>query len=214
MRVLLCCVLLVALEWSPETAAAISKKKACRQSCGAAVDACVASGGKRKRCKRQTLKRCRQEGVESCTVTTTTTTPSDDGSSTTTVTVPGVPTTTLETINGCTTASAKNRTAPTADRTVEFAEYFYDPQCMRIRAGQAVTFASTLGGDFDTHPLVGGRVVGDSAIADPTSPIPVTAEGTTKDVTFPNAGTFPYYCGAHGVLNRMFGVIYVDPPPP
>src|SRR5258706_2076101 len=107
-----CCVLLVALESSPETAGAISKKKACRQSCGAAVEACVATGGKRKRCKRETLKRCRKEGVETCTVTTTTIV-SSAPSTTTSVTVPGTTTTTLETINSCTTASAENRTAPT-----------------------------------------------------------------------------------------------------
>ena len=211
MRVLVwcCCALLVTLEWWPETAAAVSKAKLCRQSCGAAVDACVTSGGKRKRCKRQTLKRCRKQGVETCTVTTSTV-PSE-GSTTTTTTLEGTTTTTLETINGCTTASAVNRTAPAADRTIEFANYSYDPPCIRIRAGQGVTFVAN-GDSFLSHPLFPGRIVDGIQMPDDTSPIPIIGdERTMLNVEFDNPGTFAYFCGQHGVSNHMYGVVYVDP---
>src|SRR5262245_56348205 len=142
MRALVCVVSLIvaATSWMPPDAAAISRRKACRLGCHAAIDACVAGGGKRGRCKQKTLKNCRKQGIETCTVTTTTVAAATT-STTGATTVPT--TTTIPSVNGCTTADAVDRTKPTADRTVEFGSYFYSPQCIRIAAGQSVTFAAT-----------------------------------------------------------------------
>jgi plastocyanin len=85
--------------------------------------------------------------------------------------------------------------------------YQYTPKCIRIVAGQTVTFS----GDFEVHPLVGGEVVGSTANPDPSSPIPVTASGTMQAVVFDNDGIFPYFCAAHGQTNAMFGAVFVDP---
>ena len=109
-------------------------------------------------------------------------------------------------VNGCTAASAMNLTADSANRTIAFPGLAYTPKCARIRAGQNVTFA----GAFGVHPLRAGTVVGTTRNPQSGSPIANTDTGTEKTVTFPTAGTYPYYCNFH--FDRgMFGVIYVDP---
>src|SRR5437870_9593614 len=45
---------------------ASSLARQCRQACGDAIAACVASGGRRPTCKRQTLRQCRTEGLAVC----------------------------------------------------------------------------------------------------------------------------------------------------
>lgn len=203
-------VVLIAIVWTAPAADAVSKAKACRRGCGAAIEACVEHGGKRARCKRQTLKRCRKRGLDTCVVTTTTL----EALTTTTSTAAPTTTTTLQEVNGCTTADAVDRRKPTADRSVEFGPYFYSPQCIRIAAGQSVTFAATEGSSFLGHPLTGGEVVGETKVPDATSPIGSVTDGVIVDIVFPSPGTFPYYCDAHGVLFGMTGVVFVDPASP
>jgi plastocyanin len=206
----------------PDEAGALSRRKECRQACGATIDACVAQGGKRRRCKRQTLKRCRQEGpAATCTATTTTvagvptttttgaggSTTTSPGGSTTTVTTPGGTTTTgPASVHGCTHDGATDLTAdPSPD--VSFTSFSYSPKCVRIEAGQSITF----GGSFSFHPLVGGEVVGGVGMPDPSSPIGTTSSGTSTNVIFPSTGTFPFYCGNHGPGFDMTGAVFVDP---
>src|SRR5437879_6497251 len=45
---------------------AVSLARQCRQACGDEIAACVAAGGHRLACKRQTLRRCRREGLAVC----------------------------------------------------------------------------------------------------------------------------------------------------
>ena len=240
-RVVYACLLVLCVLWPPPDGDALSRRKECRQSCGAAVDACVAAGGKRPRCKRRVLRQCRREGPTTCTVTTTssetsttgegqttttapsgaTTTSAPSGSTTTspgattttgpsdtTTTTPDATTTTTLEVHGCTVANAQDARGPAADRTVTFANYAYTPRCLRIVAGQTVTFS----GAFGSHPLVGGAVENGVPTADPSSPIPVTTSGTTQDVPLPDAGVFPYFCGIHGGPPlEMEGAIFVDP---
>src|SRR5512143_3347961 len=207
---------------SPPETSAISRRKDCRLGCKAAVDACVAAGGKRARCKRQTLKTCRKNGIETCAVPTTSTTTSPGatittttgggGGSTTTLgssttTTPG-PTTTSTTavVHDCNSGTAtdlKGQGMP----LVTFTTYQYTPPCVRLAAGQTLTFS----GFFDVHPLVGGTVVGMVATPDPSSPIGTHASGTMAAIAFPAAGVFPYYCGNHGVTQSMVGAVFVDP---
>jgi len=211
---------------APLVTRAVSLRKECKLSCGGTIDACVTDGGRRRKCKRQTLKRCRQEGLAVCTPSTTTTTSSGGstttlaaggttttlagGSTTTTTTTPpgGTTTTTLVSVHGCSLANAVDRRGGGADRSVAFDFTFYDPKCMRISPGQSVAF----NGDFFSHPLVGGEIVGSNEVPDPSSPIGVTSSGTSKSVPFAAAGTFPYFCANHGPPpSNMVGAVFVDP---
>src|SRR5438093_4283172 len=45
---------------------AVSLARQCRQACGDEIASCVAAGGRRLACKRQTLRRCRSEGLAVC----------------------------------------------------------------------------------------------------------------------------------------------------
>jgi plastocyanin len=203
-----------------DEASAISRRKECRLSCPAAIDQCVAQGGRRRRCKRQTLRSCRREGLQVCAVSTTSTsttnpgatTSEPGGSSTTgasTTSVPGGSTTstTLGSVHGCTVANAVNRSGELDIRTVTFTFYEYTPKCLRIAPGQTVTFS----GDFSFHPIVGGEIVGNSKVPDGLSPITPSSGGNMKDVTFPTDGAFPYYCNNHGTTADMFGAVFVVP---
>jgi plastocyanin len=60
-------------------------------------------------------------------------------------------------------------------------------------------------GAFSSHPLVGGQ----DGTPDATSPITATATGTEATFTFPNAGTFPYYCQFHQA-SGMEGAVFVQ----
>ncbi len=199
--------------------AALSRRKACRQSCPATIQACVDAGGKRARCKRQTLRRCRKQGPDVCATTTTTSpggTTSTGGSTTTiaggsTTTLPGASTTTTPgptttstsiVVHGCNSATATDL-RDTPAKVVTFSGTSYTPACARINAGQSIVFS----GYFDVHPLVGGTVPN----ADPSSPIGSYSTGTMQTIQFPSAGAFPYFCSVHGVSNNMVGAVFVDP---
>lgn len=129
----------------------------------------------------------------------------DDGGST-----PGTDAATVLRYHGCTTFI--DRSTPGDTRTVEFGGAVglaYAPKCLRIRAGQTVTF----NGAFSDHPLSRG-VAPSRATSNPAAPannpIVGTAGGTTAAFTFPDAGLFPYYCEAHQDMG-MFGVVEVIP---
>ena len=110
-------------------------------------------------------------------------------------------------VNGCTLATATDLTAA-GTPTVAFggaAGFVYAPKCARISVGQAVTFS----GDFASHPLRAGVVVGGVPQPQPGGPIVSTDTGTTASFTFPAAGVFPYYCNLHGG-GGMNGVVYVQ----
>src|SRR6185369_2193347 len=208
-------------------AGAISKRRQCKDACGAAIDRCIAQGGKKRKCRRQTLKTCRKQGVETCAVTTTTTvrggttlpggstttiaggsTTTGPGGSVTTTTGPGGTTTSTlgDSVHGCSRMNATNLKAEGAP-AVSFSDFQYVPRCMLISAGQTITF----NGQFSSHPLVGGQIAGIVPTPDPSSPIGFTDSGTSKPVQFLAAGTFPFYCDQHGVTYAMTGAVFVDP---
>jgi plastocyanin len=97
---------------------------------------------------------------------------------------------------------ANDETAANATRTITFpmdlAPVQFSPHCMKIKAGQSVTW----NGQFPSHPLeaMGG---------DTGNPIPPTSTGMTVSVTFPNAGTFGFDCANHPSM--MHGAILVVP---
>lgn len=97
-------------------------------------------------------------------------------------------------LNGCTDSSYADNTAAGATITWDFT---VSPKCVKIKAGQTVTW----NGDLTTHPLnpFGG---------DQGSPVPSVAAGTTTKGTFPTAGTFGFHCANHP---SMLGAIKVVP---
>src|SRR3989442_15255068 len=86
----------------------------CRRQCDAAVAACVTSTRRRLRaCHRQTLRRCRHEGLQVCAPATTTTT-STPVTTTVTSTSHATVTTTVTTTLTTTTISHSTTTVPQA----------------------------------------------------------------------------------------------------
>ena len=100
-------------------------------------------------------------------------------------------------LNGCTDALFVDRTATGADRTVAFGAgsmpFAYAPKCITVAAGQTVTFM----GDFNVHPLAPGTSPAAPDAGTAGNPIPRAGSGTMTQVTFPTAGTYPYYCVFH-----------------
>jgi plastocyanin len=93
-----------------------------------------------------------------------------------------------EPVNGCTTF--EDRTAEGANRTLtwDFSITTSPDRCIRIKAGQTVTWE----GSLEAHPLLPSG--GDS-------PSPVSGvDTTTGEVTFPSAGTFGYVCDVHPAM--------------
>src|SRR5262245_26408202 len=127
-------VLLVALLLRPEAHAA-SLRAQCRVQCKPAIQACVAAGGKRRRCRRALLRQCRQGGLAVCvgtgsTVTTTTATTSSSLRS-------RITTTTLGTIYGCDATSTADLRGQSSV-TVSFGDALgsrYDPSCFMVSPG-------------------------------------------------------------------------------
>lgn len=113
-------------------------------------------------------------------------------------------------IHGCTDDRFVDRSADGAMRVVAFGGTMgsgstaYDPPCLTIAAGQSVTFA----GNFTFHPLRPGESRG-LALGSANNPIPPTSSGdATVDVSFPTAGTYPYFCQVHAAIG-MRGVVRV-----
>ncbi len=111
-------------------------------------------------------------------------------------------------LNGCTYATAIDLTA-TAMPTINFpgATLMYSPACIRIHAGQTVTFDADSGSTFANHPLRPGD--GATRTTQTGTPITNVDTGTTMTFTFPDPGTWGYYCNFHAP--SMAGAIYVDP---
>ena len=109
--------------------------------------------------------------------------------------------------NNCTLATAVDRTAANANRTIAFANFAYNPPCMKIAAGQTVTWS----GDFSFHPLRAGLIVDGMPTGQAGNPIPPTSNGVSVSATFPAAGTFGFYCNFHWP-NGMKGAVYVAAP--
>src|SRR5215831_8428155 len=76
------CALIAVVAWPAAEATAISRHKECRLSCGSAIDRCVQEGGRRRRCKRQTLRSCRRDGLDVCAAPTTSTSTTTPGATT------------------------------------------------------------------------------------------------------------------------------------
>ena len=102
--------------------------------------------------------------------------------------------------NDCTVFT--DRTADTASRTLEWDLTIVSApeRCMRIKAGQTVTFGNgaDAGADFNEHPLVIYKPKGGAA---------PMADQVTGQAVFPTAALFGFACGVHP---QMRGVILVE----
>ena len=121
-------------------------------------------------------------------------------------------------VNGCAAADFVDRSAASAARTVGFGgaegsgPLAYSPRCITVAAGQAVTFTGSGASAFGGHPLSPGTASAGSTPPNPRggspgNPIPRTTDGMSITVTFPAAGTYPYYCELHEP--GMAGVVVV-----
>jgi hypothetical protein len=95
-------------------------------------------------------------------------------------------------VNGCTKATA---TAIPASITWDFT--IMGNGCFKGTAPLNATFS----GNFNLHPLVGGV----DNVAELSSPITKHSRGGV--VTFPQAGTFGYFCSNHA---NMKGAFFLD----
>lgn len=105
-------------------------------------------------------------------------------------------------INAC--SSFTDRSAGGAVRVLkwDFSISSAPERCIRIKAGQSITFGNGAGGaaDFGTHPV--GPQGGDT-------PNPVSEVDTSSgEVEFPKAGTFGFACVHHPA---MIGAVEVVP---
>jgi plastocyanin len=111
------------------------------------------------------------------------------------------------TVNGCDMSTATKVTVTSTIVTFANGNLTYAPKCIKVTQGTVVTF----NGNFVSHPLLGGEVVG--GVGTPASGGPfmtLVNTGTSTPYTMSTTGTFPYYCTAHASLN-MDGVVFVVP---
>ncbi|MET0594138.1 MAG: plastocyanin/azurin family copper-binding protein [Polyangiaceae bacterium] len=108
-------------------------------------------------------------------------------------------------VNGCDASNTADMTA-SSTVTISFAGIEYAPKCVRIKSGTTLIFS----GNFASHPLVGGEVVGTTGTPDRGSPIPETNSGTELKFTLMSiTAAYPFYCSAH-VASGMMGAIFVE----
>ncbi|UJR85491.1 cupredoxin domain-containing protein [Sandaracinus amylolyticus] len=85
----------------------------------------------------------------------------------------------------------------------------YSPACIAVTAGTTVTFV----GNFSSHPLQAGRVIGGTLVPDAagTTPLPTAPHGSGDTASFvmSPAGAYGYYCVPHATVG-MVGTIFVD----
>jgi plastocyanin len=108
------------------------------------------------------------------------------------------------TTNNCDPTTAEDHTADTTV-TIQFGGSIglkYQPACIKIKTGTMVTWS----GDFSSHPLTPGVNGTEDTSGTPITP---TSTGMMATFTFPNAGTFGYYCQFHQSLG-MEGAVFVQ----
>lgn len=114
----------------------------------------------------------------------------------------------IPTLNGCKAADYVDLSAEGAERTIQIAAQglTFTPKCMIVSAAQTVVWQ----GSLSAHPLAPGNPENADA-GSPESPIPTVTSGSSVEVTFPSAGTYPYYCQLHafGTGQGMVGAVHV-----
>lgn len=82
----------------------------------------------------------------------------------------------------------------------------YTPPCVKIKPGRTVRWL----GQFTSHPLRGGLVIGGSGENQSGNPIPDIDSGSNSGlVSFPDPGTWGFYCNFHFSSDAMMGSVFV-----
>lgn len=104
----------------------------------------------------------------------------------------------IPTLNGCKASQYKDLSGSSSKRVIGIAVkgLTFTPKCITIAKGQTVRWE----GSLSTHPLAPGNADNGEA-GSPNNPIELTSSGQSVEFTFPNSGTFPYYCTVHGFGN-------------
>lgn len=114
----------------------------------------------------------------------------------------------IPTLNGCKDADYVDLSADEDARTILIAAegLTYSPRCMIVSAAQTVSWQ----GSLSAHPLAPGNPA-DAEAGSPDNPIPNVTSGSSVEVTFPAAGTYPYHCQLHsfGSGQGMAGAVHV-----
>jgi plastocyanin len=114
--------------------------------------------------------------------------------------------------NGCNPSRVTDMTAA-AMPTIVFSGSDYVPPCVRIHAGQSVTFlpSAAAGSSFNLHPLSPGLLVDGVPTPQADNPITRVADGTGPHTfTFPTQGLWGFYCETH-FGGGMYGGVEVVP---
>lgn len=123
---------------------------------------------------------------------------------------PAEPGATVPALNGCSGADYVDSSAAD-DRTIQIAAegLTFSPRCMVVSVGQTVTWQ----GSLSAYPLAPGNPT-DAKAGSPNNPIPTVTSDRSVEVTFPIAGTYPYYCQLHSFDSGqgMVGMVYVGSP--
>jgi plastocyanin len=110
-------------------------------------------------------------------------------------------------LNGC-TASSFADLSEQAEPVVQIASegLKFTPPCVATSPGQTLRFE----GSLTAHPLAPGNAE-DSAAGSPNNPIERISSGSSVELRFDAAGTYPYYCELHsfGAGMGMAGAVYV-----
>ncbi len=82
----------------------------------------------------------------------------------------------------------------------------YTPPCVKIKPGRTVRWLGT----FSSHPLRAGLVIDGSGENQANNPIPDIDSGTNSGlVSFPDSGTWGFYCNFHFLSDEMKGAVFV-----
>lgn len=94
----------------------------------------------------------------------------------------------------------EDATAAGAGRQIQFECCDYKPQCLRVKAGQSVTWS----GDFEEHPFV--HECGPEKVS-------LQAKGGKASFTFTKPGVYGFFCETHGDKGGkgMAGAVEVVP---
>ncbi|MFO0679789.1 MAG: hypothetical protein U0169_24910 [Polyangiaceae bacterium] len=111
-------------------------------------------------------------------------------------------------VNGCDIATAFDQTGVSnVPVTFPNGNFTYAPKCIKVSVGASVDFA----GNFASHPMSGGSVVGGVETPASGGPfVPTTNFGTSRSFVMTTAGTYPYYCIPHGTIGES-GAVFVVP---
>lgn len=149
------------------------------------------------------MTRTRRWGLSLATLVTITLSAAACGSKTDPITTSDTQNSICMAFAGCSTF--EDGTADNHPREIVFANFEYQPKCLKIKAGQTVTFkGGQSGDDFNFHPI--------KTACGPDSQITLTSSDKSKSFTLSKTGVYGFFCVNHGTPqgDAMAGAIMVE----